>query len=76
MRNAENVLLAPRLRADDIRPYGGGRGVAHDGGLHLGQDLAHQIGRGIIFLGMESLFIWFMIAMGGGYLYGLFIDNA
>ncbi len=39
--------------------------------MGFGQFFRHQIGRGIIFLTMQSLFIWFMVAMGGGYLYGL-----
>ncbi|MBP3856273.1 MAG: sugar ABC transporter permease [Ruminiclostridium sp.] len=39
--------------------------------MGFGQLFRHQIGRGIIFLAMEGLFVWFMIAMGGGYLYGL-----
>ena len=39
--------------------------------MGFGQFFRHQIGRGILFLAMEGLFIWFMCAMGGGYLYGL-----
>ena len=39
--------------------------------MGFGQFFRHQIGRGIIFLGMEALFVWFMAVMGGGYLAGL-----
>ena len=36
--------------------------------MGFGQFFRYQIGRGIIFLGMEALFIWFMVMFGGGYL--------
>jgi len=39
--------------------------------MGFGQFFRHQIGRGILFLLMEGLFVWFMCAMGGGYLYGM-----
>ena len=39
--------------------------------MGFGQFFRHQIGRGLIFLGFEGLFIWFMTAMGGGYLAGM-----
>ena len=39
--------------------------------MGFGQFFRRQVGRGIIFLLMEGLFIWFMVSFGGGYLYGL-----